>query len=193
VYFVDTGNSVEAVAEPAAAASGRSLRLARSGGTVWMPMVAGQVGGEPDSVLRFEFDACVGALSDRWDDALTGLLRADGNVALVEVHLGGPGGVAVPAGERGEPLPLGFPLKPGEFAHVVVVVDPLRRGPEAKFDLTLTQGEECLRVPNIPFRRRSDYPTTWWYSPTFHLGGGTAAHPREAWIDNVRITVVPPR
>ena len=189
LHFVDPGNSVEAVAQPAVGA--RSLKLTRGGGTIWMPMVAGHVAGEPDSVLRFEFDACVAALSDRWDEALTGLLRADGNVALVEVSLGGPGGVAVPAGENGEPLPLDFPLKPGEFARVTVVADPLSRGPEATFDLTVTQGEERLSVPNIPFRRRASYPATWWYSPTFHIGGGSPSRPREAWVDNVKITALP--
>ncbi|MBI2302653.1 MAG: hypothetical protein HYU66_27420 [Armatimonadetes bacterium] len=187
--FADVGNSI-AIADQHALGQ-RSLKLTRSGGTAWKPMVSGQISGQPNSSLQFEFDACVGALSDRWDDAFIGWLRGEVNQSLVEIALGGPGGVAV-RGERGEWLALDFPLEASECAHVRVVADPLTRGKDAVFELTVTQGEERLRVPNILFRRLPGaYPANWWYSPTFHLGGGSAEHPREAWVDNVKLVALP--
>lgn len=187
--FTDIGNAIAVADRPATGQ--RSLKLSRSGGIVWKPMVSGQLNGQPNSSLQFEFDACLSALSDRWGDAFIGWLRGEVNQALVEIALGGPGGVAV-RGERGEWLALDFRLKAGEYAHVKVIADPLTRGKDAVFELTVTQGEERLRVPNILFRRLPGaYPANWWYCPTFHLGGGSAEHPREAWIDNVKVVALP--
>ena len=186
--FVDAGNSLTVTDRPALGQ--RSVKFVRGGGSVWKPVLGGQVNGQAANFLRFEFDVQIGALSDRWDHALSATLRGDGNVAMVQVALGGPGGVAVPD-ERGQWLALDFPLQPGSFAHVVIVTDPLARGADAAYDLTVTQGAERLTVPNIPFRRPSGaYPANWWFSPTFQLGGGTPDRPQTAWLDNVKITTV---
>ncbi len=186
VCFADPGQTIEVVSQPALGQ--RSLHFVRGGGSVWKPMVSGSVGGLPESGLRLEYDVAVAALADTWDGAFHTTLRGDGNRGVVSVAVGGPGGVAVPD-EHGRWLPLDFRLQPGAFAHVVIVTDPIRQGAAGAFDLSVSQGDEQLTVPNIPFRRMGSYPTTWWYSPTFQQGGGTPQRPREAWLDNVRVSV----
>ena len=59
----------------------------------------------------------------------------------------------------------------------------------------ISQGKEKMTYPNIPFRPdwRGQFPSELSYTPTFHVGGGSATSRREAHVTNVRITVVPPR
>jgi len=63
------------------------------------------------------------------------------------------------------------------------------------FVVIVTQGQERGEYPNIPFRPGGGglYPDTLWFSPTFHVGGGSAEHPREACVTNVRLTTSAPR
>jgi len=92
-------------------------------------------------------------------------------------------------------VPLGFPVRAGQWGHLSLTVDPMPRGADGAFDLVVAQGKEQMTYPNIPFRPdyRGQYPRELSYTPTFHVGGGTTTKPREAYVTNVRVTVVPPR
>jgi hypothetical protein len=192
IYFVDDGNAV-AVAD-APVIGGHCLKLSRSGGTVWKPMISGGVAGHPEDTICLEFDWYLPALSDSVDSVLYVTLRGEGNINLVSAALGGPGGASVPQG-KDDWLPLGFRIKAGEWGHAGVTADPLARKGEGAFDLVVSQGQERICYPNIAFRPngRGEFPNALWYSPTFHVGGGAPGRPREAYITNIRMTVVPPR
>jgi hypothetical protein len=200
LYFTDAGNDAVVAKAPARQAQeeraigDRCLKLTRTGGTVWKPMVSGWAAGEPDSPIRLEFDWYLPALSDGADPVFSVTLRGDGNVNTVRVALGGPGGVAVPQGAD-EWVPLGFPLRAGQWGHLTIVADPISRKAGGAFDVAISQGEERAEYPNIPFRpdSRGNFPETLWYSPTFHVGGGSPEHPREAYVTNVKLTTTSPR
>lgn len=179
LYFTDAGNDI-AIAD-APLLGGHALKLSRTSGTVWMPMVSGTVAGEPKNTVRLECDWYLPALSDSTDSVLYVTVRGDVNINAVQVGLGGPGGIAVPQG-RDEWAPLGFPLRAGQWGHLEVTVDPMSRGADGAFDLVVSQGAERIAYPNIPFRPdyRGQYPKELWYTPTFHVGGGSPAGPREA-------------
>jgi hypothetical protein len=159
-----------------------------------MPMVSGTVAGEGKSTVRLECDWYLPALSDGTDQVLYVTLRGNVNISTVQVGLGGPGGVTVPQG-RDEWAPLGFPIRAGQWGHLSITADPMSRKADGAFDLVVTQGKERAVYPNIPFRPdwQGKYPEELWYTPTFHVGGGSPTRPREAYVTNVRITVVPPR
>jgi hypothetical protein len=192
LYFTDSGNDVGVAEAPVI--GGHALKLSRASGTVWMPMVSGTVGGEAKNTVRMECDWYLPALSDSTDSVLYVTVRGDGNNNVVQVGLGGPGGVAVPQG-RDEWVPMGFPLRAGQWAHLSATVDPMSRKADGAFDLTVSQGKDRMTYPNIPFRPdyRGQYPNELSYTPTFHVGGGSPARPREAYVTNVRITVVAAR
>jgi len=192
LYFADEGNDISVSEAPIT--GGHCLKLSRSGGTVWKPMVSGWVDGHPDSAVRLDLDWFLPALSDGPDAVLTITLRGEGNINTVNVSLGGPGGVAVPQ-EGDEWAPLGFPVRAGRWGHLAITTDPMARKAKGAFDLVVSQGKERLEYPNVAFHPgpRGDYPGSLWYSPTFHVGGGTPAVPRLAYVDNVRMMVVPPR
>lgn len=195
LYFADAGNDAVVAEAPGAPVVGdRCLKLTRTGGTVWKPMVSGWGAGEPESPIRLEFDWYLPALSDGADPVFFVTLRGNGNINTVRVALGGPGGVAVP--QDGEDrVPLGFPLRPGQWGHLVIVADPICRRADGAFDVAISQGEERAEYPNIPFRpdSRGNLPDTLWYSPTFHVGGGSPEDPREAYVTNVKLTTTSPR
>lgn len=192
VYFTDAGNDV-AIAE-APVIGGHALKLSRTSGTVWMPMVSGTASGEENSTVRLECDWYLPALSDGADSVFYVTMRGDGNINVAQVGLGGPGGVAVPQG-RDDWVPLGFPVRAGQWGHLSLTVDPMSRQADGAFDLVVSQGQEQMTYPNIPFRPdyRGQYPRELWYTPTFHVGGGATTNPREAYVTNVRLTVVTPR
>jgi len=192
VAFVDEGNTLGIIDQPALGQ--RCLKLTRAKGTVWKPMVAAGVQDEPDSYLRAEFDWYLPALFESDRSALCFVLRGDGNRAYVTVNLGGPGGIAVRQGVR-DWLPLGFPVKAGAWGHLTIVADPISRGKDGACDLVVTQGEETMCYPNLAFTPdwHDGYPSKLWYSPTIQLGAGQPEQPAEAYVDNVRITVVSER
>ncbi|MBM3501275.1 MAG: hypothetical protein FJX74_21700 [Armatimonadetes bacterium] len=192
VYFADEGN--EAVVAEAPDLPGSCLRLTRSGGTVWKPMVSGWASGEADSPLQLELDWYLPALSEGEDPVLFVTIRGDGNIGTVTVALGGPGGVAVPQG-GGEWAPLGFPLRAGVWGRLVVKTDPISRRAEGAFDVTVSQGDERAEYPNIPFRPnwQGDHAAELWHSPTFQVGGGSPERPREAHLRNVKLSTASPR
>jgi hypothetical protein len=198
LYFTDEGNDVAVAQAPGL--DGRCLKLVRSGGTVWKPMVSGWAEGQPDSPLRLEFDWYLPALSDGADSVLFVTLRGNDNINMVQVALGGPGGVAVPQ-DGDDWVPLGYRLWPGRWGHLCIVADPISRKGAGAFDLVVSQArpdgqsQERAEYPNIPFRpdHQGNYPDTLWYSPTFHVGGGSAEHPREAYVTNVKLTTTSPR
>ena len=192
LYFTDAGNEVAVAEDPFT--GGHALKLSRASGTVWMPMVSGTVAGEAKSTVRFEFDWYLPALSDSTDAVFYATVRGDGNNNVVQVGLGGPGGVAVPQGRDDWAL-LGFPIRAGQWGHLSLTVDPMSRKADGAFDMTVSQGKEKMAYPNIPFRPdyRGQYPNELSYTPTFHVSGGSAARPREAYVTNVRITVVAAR
>ena len=192
LYFTDAGNAV-AIAE-APVIGGHALKLSRASGTVWMPMVSGTVAGEAKSTVRLECDWYLPALSDSTGSVCYVTVRGDGNINVAQVGLGGAGGVAVPQG-RDDWAPLGFPVRAGQWGHLSLTADPMSRQADGAFDLVVSQGKEQREYPNIPFRPdyRGQYPNELSYTPTFHVGGGTPTKPREAYVTNVRLTVVPPR
>ncbi len=192
LFFTDAGNDVTVAESPAN--GGRSLKLTRTGGTVWMPMVSGTVAGESQSTVRLEFDWYLPALSDDASPLFYVTLRGEGNINTVQVGLGGPGGLAVPQAGA-DWVPLGFPVRAGHWGHLAITADPMSRKADGAFDLVVSQGEERMAYPNIPFRPdgRGQYPNELWYTPTFHVGGGVATRPREAYVTHVRITVAPAR
>lgn len=191
LYFTDAGNDA-AIAE-APVIGGHALKLSRTSGTVWMPMVTGTVSGEAKNTVRLECDWYLSALSDSTDPVFYATMRGDGNINVAQVGFGGAGGVAVPQG-RDNWVPLGFPVRAGQWGHLSVTVDPMSRKDGGAFDLVVSQGKERMVYPNIPFRPdyRGQYPNELSYTPTFHVGGDPTK-PREAYVTNVRITVVPPR
>jgi hypothetical protein len=75
-----------------------------------------------------------------------------------------------------------------------MTVDPMSRKADGAFDLVVSQGQERMAYPNIPFRPdyRGEYPSELSYTPTFHVGSDSNK-PQEAYVTNVRATVVPPR
>ncbi|NCO39710.1 MAG: hypothetical protein COZ06_35955 [Armatimonadetes bacterium CG_4_10_14_3_um_filter_66_18] len=190
--LVDNGNA--AVVSDAPAWGERSLKFTRTGGTVWKPMISGTISGEDNSALQLDSDWYLPALFDSDSEALSVVLRGDGNRAVVTVAVGGPGGVAVRQGVR-DWLPLLFPVHPGAWGHVTVVMDPISRGAGGACDVTVSQGAEKMTYPNIAFTPdwNNQYPTTHWNSPYFHLGGGKPGAAVEAYFDNVRLQVVQER
>ena len=192
LYFTDPGNDV-AIAE-APIIGGHALKLSRASGTVWMPMVSGTVAGEARNTVRLDCDWYLPVLSDSTDSVFYVTMRGDGNINVVQVGLGGQGGVAVPQG-RDEWAPLGFPVRAGQWGHLSITVDPMSRKADGAFDLVVSQGKETMAYPNISFRPdyRGQFPNELSYTPTFHVGGGSAARSRETLVTNVRITVVPAR
>lgn len=190
-YFTDQGNDA-AVAE-APLVGGHCLRLTRSAGVVWKPMVSGWAAGEPGSTVRLDFDWFLPAAAED-DPILYVTLRGNGNLNFVNVGLGGRGGVAVPQDGEGY-VPLGFPLRYGQWGHLCLIADPVSRQGTGAFDLIITQNRERAEYPNIAFRPggRGEYPNELWYSPTFHVGGGSPGQPREALVTNVRLTTTTPR
>jgi hypothetical protein len=200
LYFTDDGNDAVVAQAPdlqtseTLAIGGRCLKLTRTGGTVWKPMVSGWAAGEPDSPIRLELDWYLPVLSDGAYPIFVVTLRGDGNINTVQVALGGPGGVAVPQGGD-DWVPLGFPLRAGQWGHLLIVADPISRKAEGAFDLAISQGQERAECPNTPFRPDyyGNYPEALWYTPTFHVGGGSPEHPREACVTNVKLTTTSPR
>ena len=192
LYFTDAGNEVTIAEAPVI--GGHALKLSRASGTVWMPMVSGTVAGEGKNTVCLECDWYLPALSDSTDAVFYVTMRGEGNISVAQVGLGGPGGVAVPQG-RDEWVPLGFPMRAGQWGHLSLTVDPMSRKADGAFDLVISQGKEKMTYPNIPFRPdwRGQFPSELSYTPTFHVGGGSATSRREAHVTNVRITVVPPR
>lgn len=187
--FTDKGNRVALVSKPALGK--RSLEFTRSGGTVWKPMVSGSISGESGNALQLDFDWYLPARFPADAGGLSAVIRGNGNRAVVTVLIGGPGGVAVRQGKKGV-LPLLFPVKPEAWGHVTIVCDPISRGKDGAFDLTVTQGAEKMRYPNIPFAPNwnAEFPTSFWYSPTFQLGAGKPGAPATAYIDNMQVRVV---
>lgn len=190
IYFVDAGNAA-AVAE-APLRGGHCLKLIRGGGSIWKPMVSGGAAGVPGSHLRLQLDFYLPALSSDNGPSLYVTLRGNGNLNHVQVGVGGPGGVAVPLAGRGW-VPLGFPLHAGEWGHLVITADPIGRQGDGAFDLTISQGDDELTVPNIAFQpsHEGKFPDELWYSPTLHAGGGTPEHPNEALVTAVRLETLP--
>lgn len=190
-YFTDEGN--DAAIADAPGIGGRCLRLTRAGGTVWKPMVSGWAGGEADSPVRLEFDWYVEAL-DEASPVLVASVRGNGNISVAQVALGGPGGVAI-AGEAGEWVGLDFPIRAGQWGHLTILSDPISRRAGGAFDVEVSQGEERAEYPNVAFHPnwRGDYPDELWYSPTFHVPGGTPEHPHEACVMNVKLSRSAPR
>ncbi len=197
LYFVDPGNVIAIAQSPSpdgVAPAVRCLRLSRSGGTIWMPMFCGWAAGEPGSPVRLDFDWYLPQLSDGPDHVLFVTLRGTGNINLITVALGGPGGIAVP--QDGDTfVPLGFPLRPSRWGHLTIVADPLARKTAGAFDVAISQGKEHAEYPNIAFRPdwRGVFPDALEYSPTFHVGGGSPDRPRQAYVTNVRLTTTSPR
>ena len=196
-YFVDEGNDAVVAETPGPKAPGigdRCLKITRTAGIVWKPMISGWGAGEPDSPTRLDCDWYLPTLSEGVDAVLFVTVRGEGNINTVRVALGGPGGIAVPQ-DGEEWVPLGFPLRTGQWGHLTIVADPISRKAEGAFDLTVTQGDERGEYPNIPFRPdwRGIYGETLWYSPTFQVGGGSPEHPREAYVTNVKLATAPPR
>lgn len=70
--------------------------------------------------------------------------------------------------------------------------EPGAWGERGAYTVVVTQGEERLVFPNIPFcPPRDRYPNEYWYSPCFSLAGSDAAGAgKEAYLDNVKIEVV---
>jgi len=77
----------------------------------------------------------------------------------------------------------------------MIVADPVSRKADGAFDILVSQGPERAEYPNVAFRPdwRGDYADTLWYTPTFHVGGGSKAAPREACVTGVRLTTTVPR
>ncbi len=196
VYFSDDGNeiTVAATPHPGGAIGDRCLKITRRGGTVWKPMVSGWGAGVPDSPLRLDFDWYLPALSGSAEAVLSVTLRGDGNINIVSVGLGGTGGVSISQDGDGA-VPLGFPVRAGEWGHLTIVADPVSRKAEGAFDIAITQGPERADYPNVPFRpdHKGAYPDALWYSPTLHVGGGSPEHPAEAYVTNVKLTTTEPR
>ena len=188
--LVDEGNDVTVVDGPALGK--RSLKFTDTSGTVWKPLIAGTICDEANNCLRLDFDWYLNNTFETHPKALTAVLRGDGNIATVSVAIGGPGGVAV--FKRGKDwLPLGVPVRLNQWNHLTIISDPISYGAKGAFDVIVTQGSEKAVFENVPFsyRGNGEYPKTYWYSPCFSLpGGASAGAGKEAYIDNVRLTVV---
>jgi hypothetical protein len=191
--LVDEGNDVTVVDSPALGK--RSVKFTDTGGTVWKPLMSGSICGEANNCLRLDFDWCLKSTYDDHKKAFTVSLRGDGNIATVSVAIGGPGGVAVYKKGK-EWLPLGVPVRLNQWNHLTIISDPISYGAKGAFDVIVTQGGERGVFENVPFscRGTGEYPKTYWYSPCFSLAGGASAGPgKEAYIDNVKLSVVAER
>ncbi len=187
--LTDKGNDAVVVDSPALGK--RSVRFTDTGGTVWKPMIQGGISGEPGSFLKLDFDWRLHGTVDDFAKALTITLRGPGNLEVATVALGGPGGAAVR--QKGlDWVPLRVPLKTDQWNHLTLIADPISRGERGAYTVIVVQGNERMLFPNIPFYSpRGRYPDALWYSPTFILGGSTAAGAgMEAWLDNVKLEVV---
>jgi len=192
LVFVDKGNHAAVAASPAKGqTTGKCMKLARAGGTVWKPMVSGNVMGEGGRYLQLDFDWYLPTLFDSDTKALVVVLRGDGNRAVIRIAIGGPGGVVVQQGPR-EWIVLGFPVKPREWGHMTVLCRPISLGGRGAYDIAVSQGRERMTFPNIAFAKdwQSQYPKAHWHSPCFHLGAGKPGAAAEAYFDNVRVQVV---
>jgi len=187
--MVDKGNDAVVVASPALGK--RSVHFTDTGGTVWKPMIQGGISGESGNFLKLDFDWRLHGTVDDFSKAFTVTLRGTGNLEVATVALGGPGGVAVRQKGLGW-VPLRVPLKADQWNHLTLIADPISRGERGAYTVIVVQGEERMVFPNIPFcPPRDRYPDAYWYSPTFILGGSTAAGAgKEAWLDNVKLEVV---
>ena len=208
----DEGNDATVVETPALGK--RAVRFTDAGGTVWKPMIQGQISGEADSFLKLDFDWRLHGTVDDFNRAFTVVLRGTGNIEVAAVALGGPGGVAVRQKGLGW-VPLRVPLKTerkggGDFPaalrqscgplaaalpswnHLTLIADPISWGERGAYTVVIVQGEERLVFPNVPFcPPHGRYPGEYWYSPCFTLAGSTAAGAgKEAYLDNVRVEVV---
>ena len=191
IVLVDEGNDITVVSSPALGK--RSVKFTDTGGTVWKPLMSGAICGEANNCLRLDFDWYLTSTFDSHPKALTAVLRGDGNIATVSLAIGGPGGIAILKKGK-EWLPLGAPVRLNQWNHLTIISDPISYGARGAFDIivTLSGGERAV-FANVPFgyRGKGEYPKTNWYSPCFSLpGGGPGGPGREAYIDNVRLTVV---
>ena len=157
--------------------------------------MSGAICGEANSFLRLDLDWLIPRTFEDHKKALTIVLRGDGNIATVSVAIGGPGGVAVLKNGK-EWLALGVPVRLNQWNHLTIISDPISYGAKGAFDVIVTQGTERAVFENVLFsyRGNGEYPKTYWYSPCFSLpGGASAGAGKEAYIDNVRLTVVAAR
>ena len=185
----DEGNDAVVVDTPALGQ--RAVRFTDAGGTVWKPMIQGQISGEAGSFLKLDFDWRLHGSVDDSNKAFTVVLRGTGNIEVAAVALGGPGGVAVRQKGLGW-VPLRVPLKTDRWNHLTLVADPISWGERGAYTVVVTQGEERLVFANVPFcPPHGRYPGEYWYSPSFTLAGSTAAGAgKEAYLDNVKVEVV---
>lgn len=189
---LDEENEISVVEAPAI--GNRAVRLCNTGLTVWKPLISGFVSGESDAALQLD---CEWYLTKPFSDdksALTVTMRGKGNIGLVVVSIGGPGGIAVMQTGLGY-VPLNLPVKFNQWNHLTIIIDPIVKGKEGKFTLIVKQGEEKAEFKNLSFyppaQWQGDFPTEWWYTPTFNLFGAPSPD-REVYIDNVRLEVIQP-
>lgn len=193
VYDEDENNEVATLESP----DGKShaVRFTDIGGTGWKPLLSGKIKGESESYLQLDFDWYLPQAFDTDKKSLCVTVARDkGNVSAVEVHIGGPSGIAVR--DKNKLIPLNVTIKTGQWNHMTIVCDPISRGAEGAFNIIVVQDKEKSVFENFPFSPNfnGEYVASLWYSPFFALGSGEAAgEGKEAWIDNVKLKVVKDR
>lgn len=185
---VDKGNSVEVVDD--LPDSTQCLKFTDVSGSQWKPFVSGYVKNPSDKPLRLDFDWRINQKFASGKQALSVMIRGYGNIALVNVCIGGGDTLVIPLGGSAPPIKLDVPILVDQWNAMSIIMDPVKMGDKGTYTIIIKQGENTLMFPNIQFSSNwyKQYPTQLWMSPAFSLGQrGIAGEGAFAWIDNVRL------